>query len=134
MSVRVRYEILEITAARPLQVALASASSFAVGAAVPLLEMLATTPKHRMVLTVGLRPWCARRVRRPRGRLPALGLASDCSPPPRLGAAQTGVWQTRPPNPAREAVWRDQAQPVRGVPRAFLGTNVHANVAGCVRY
>jgi hypothetical protein len=30
--------------------------------------------------------------------------------------------------------WRsaaaDQAQPVRGVPRAFLGTSVHANVAG----
>jgi predicted Zn-dependent protease len=33
------------------------------------------------------------------------------------------------------AAWRsaaaDQAQPDRGVPRAFLGTSVHANVAGC---
>ena len=27
-----------------------------------------------------------------------------------------------------------QAQPVRGVPRAFLGTSVHANVAGCCWY
>ena len=36
------------------------------------------------------------------------------------------------------AAWRsaaaDQAQPVRGVPRAFLGTSVHANVAGCCWY
>ena len=28
----------------------------------------------------------------------------------------------------------DQPQPVRGVPRAFLGTSVHAKVAGCCRY
>jgi VIT1/CCC1 family predicted Fe2+/Mn2+ transporter len=53
-SVRVKYGISEITAARPLQAALASASSFAVGAAVPLLGMLADTPTHRIVLTVAL--------------------------------------------------------------------------------
>jgi VIT1/CCC1 family predicted Fe2+/Mn2+ transporter len=53
-SVRVKYGISEITAARPLQAALASASSFAVGAVVPLLGMLADTPTHRIVLTVAL--------------------------------------------------------------------------------
>ena len=51
-SVRVKYGISEMTAARPLQAALASASSFAVGAAMPLLGMLADTPTHRIVLTV----------------------------------------------------------------------------------
>jgi hypothetical protein len=36
-----------------------------------------------------------------------------------------------PPGEARRLI---QAQPVRGVPRAFLGTSVHANVAGCCWY
>lgn len=52
MNVWVKYGISESTAARPLQAALASASSFAVGAGVPLLGMLADTPTHRIVLAV----------------------------------------------------------------------------------
>jgi VIT1/CCC1 family predicted Fe2+/Mn2+ transporter len=53
-SVRVKYGLSEETAARPLQAALASAVSFVVGGAVPLLAMLARTPRHQAMLTVGL--------------------------------------------------------------------------------
>jgi VIT1/CCC1 family predicted Fe2+/Mn2+ transporter len=51
-NVRVKYGISERTAARPLQAALASAVSFAVGA--PLLGMLAHTPAARIQLTITL--------------------------------------------------------------------------------
>ncbi|PYM63358.1 MAG: hypothetical protein DMD79_08820, partial [Candidatus Rokuibacteriota bacterium] len=51
-NVRVKYGISDSTAARPLQAALASASSFAVGGTVPLLGMLADTPTHQLVLAV----------------------------------------------------------------------------------
>lgn len=53
-SVRVKYGISEALAARPLQAALASASSFAVGSIIPLLGMLAPTPSARIVWGVGL--------------------------------------------------------------------------------
>ncbi len=53
-NVRVKYGISERTAARPLQAALASAVSFAVGAIVPLLGMLAHTPAARIQLTITL--------------------------------------------------------------------------------
>ena len=43
-------------------------------------------------------------------------------------AAKDGVLRSSLPIPV------DQPQPVRGVPRAFLGTSVHAKVAGCCRY
>jgi VIT1/CCC1 family predicted Fe2+/Mn2+ transporter len=52
-SVRVKYGVSESTAARPLQAALASAASFAVGATVPLCGML-VTPPHRVLLAVVL--------------------------------------------------------------------------------
>jgi VIT1/CCC1 family predicted Fe2+/Mn2+ transporter len=42
----------ESTAARPLQAALASAISFAIGAIIPLLGMFAPTPAARIQLTV----------------------------------------------------------------------------------
>ena len=64
----------------------------------------------------------------------------SCDPPPRPPT-------TRPPTSTTKAsphyedraghgasdrsAAADQEQPVRGVPRAFLGTSVHANVAGC---
>ncbi len=53
-SVRVKYGITEALAARPLQAALASASSFALGSAVPLLGMLAPTLPLRIAWGVGL--------------------------------------------------------------------------------
>jgi len=53
-SVRVKYGITEALSARPLQAALASASSFAVGSAVPLLGMLAPTLPLRIAWGVGL--------------------------------------------------------------------------------
>jgi vacuolar iron transporter family protein len=53
-NVRIKYGISETTAARPLQAALASATSFAMGAAVPLLGMLAPTPTQRVVWAVAL--------------------------------------------------------------------------------
>jgi VIT1/CCC1 family predicted Fe2+/Mn2+ transporter len=53
-SVRVKYGITEALAARPLQAALASASSFAVGSVVPLLGMLAPTLPLRIAWGVGL--------------------------------------------------------------------------------
>jgi vacuolar iron transporter family protein len=52
--VRVKYGLTETTAARPLQAALASAVSFVLGGAIPLLAMLAPTPRHQALLTVGL--------------------------------------------------------------------------------
>lgn len=53
-NVRVKYGISESTAARPIQAALASAISFAVGAVIPLLGMVADTPASRIQLTVTL--------------------------------------------------------------------------------
>jgi VIT1/CCC1 family predicted Fe2+/Mn2+ transporter len=53
-SVRVKYGITEALAARPMQAALASASSFAAGSAVPLLGMLAPTLPLRIAWGVGL--------------------------------------------------------------------------------
>jgi VIT1/CCC1 family predicted Fe2+/Mn2+ transporter len=53
-SVRVKYGITEALAARPLQAALASATSFAVGSAIPLLGMLAPTLPLRIGWGVGL--------------------------------------------------------------------------------
>jgi VIT1/CCC1 family predicted Fe2+/Mn2+ transporter len=53
-SVRVKYGITEALAARPLQAALASATSFAVGSAVPLLGMLAPTLPQRIAWGVAL--------------------------------------------------------------------------------
>lgn len=50
-NVRVKYGLSESTAARPLQAALASAISFAIGAIIPLLGMFAPTPA-RIQLTV----------------------------------------------------------------------------------
>jgi VIT1/CCC1 family predicted Fe2+/Mn2+ transporter len=49
---RVKHGLTESTAARPLQAALASAASFAVGATAPLLGMLAPAPDHRVALVV----------------------------------------------------------------------------------
>jgi vacuolar iron transporter family protein len=51
-NLRVKYGITESTAARPLQAALASAASFAVGGTAPLLGMLAPAPEQRVVLAV----------------------------------------------------------------------------------
>jgi vacuolar iron transporter family protein len=51
-NIRVKYGITESTAARPLQAALASAASFAVGATIPLLGLAARTPAERMSLAV----------------------------------------------------------------------------------
>ena len=51
-TLRVRYGITEMTKARPLQAALASAASFSVGAVVPLLGLLAPTSEQRIVLAV----------------------------------------------------------------------------------
>jgi len=51
-NVRVKYGISENMAARPLQAAVASAISFAMGAIVPLLGMFAHTPAARIQLTV----------------------------------------------------------------------------------
>ena len=51
-NVRVKYGISESVAARPLQAALASAISFAIGAIIPLLGMFARTPAGRIQLTV----------------------------------------------------------------------------------
>lgn len=51
-NVRVKYGISESMAARPLQAALASAVSFAVGATIPLLGMIAKTSTSRIQLTV----------------------------------------------------------------------------------
>jgi VIT1/CCC1 family predicted Fe2+/Mn2+ transporter len=51
-NVRVKYGMSESTAARPLQAALASAISFAIGAIIPLLGMFARTPAARIQLTV----------------------------------------------------------------------------------
>jgi vacuolar iron transporter family protein len=51
-NVRVKYGISESTAAKPLQAALASAISFAIGATIPLLGMIADTPTSRIELTV----------------------------------------------------------------------------------
>jgi len=51
-NVRVKYGISESVAARPLQAALASAISFAIGAIIPLLGMFAHTPAGRIQLTV----------------------------------------------------------------------------------
>jgi hypothetical protein len=75
-------------------------------------------------------PALAVRLRSPCGEKPLAGIAESASG---KGAKRCleGAW---PQDPTREALERDQAQPVRGVPRAFLGTSVHANVAGCVRY
>lgn len=53
-NVRVKYGISELTAARPLQAALASAASFAMGSLVPMLGLCADTTLHRMVLAGGL--------------------------------------------------------------------------------
>ena len=46
----------------------------------------------------------------------------------RIRRSEDGVLRSSLPIPV------DQPQPVRGVPRAFLGTSVHAKVAGCCRY
>jgi len=51
-NVRVKYGISESTAARPLQAAIASAISFAIGAIIPLLGMFARTPAARIQLAV----------------------------------------------------------------------------------
>jgi len=51
-NLRVKYGITESTTARPLQAALASAASFAVGGTAPLLGLLATTPALRIELAV----------------------------------------------------------------------------------
>jgi VIT1/CCC1 family predicted Fe2+/Mn2+ transporter len=51
-NVRVKYGITEGTAARPVQAALASAASFAMGAAMPLLGLAAPAALTRMVLAV----------------------------------------------------------------------------------
>jgi len=53
-AVRVKYGISEATEARPLQAALASAASFAVGACGPLLGLLAGTALQRIAATVAL--------------------------------------------------------------------------------
>jgi vacuolar iron transporter family protein len=53
-SVRVKYGITEALSAKPLQAALASALSFAVGSSIPLLGMLASTPTSRIAWGVGL--------------------------------------------------------------------------------
>jgi VIT1/CCC1 family predicted Fe2+/Mn2+ transporter len=53
-SVRVKYGITEALAARPLQAALASALSFALGSSIPLLGMLASTPERRIAWGVSL--------------------------------------------------------------------------------
>lgn len=53
-NIRVKYGISEGTAARPLQAALASAASFAVGSAIPLVGLAADTPAHRIALAVAL--------------------------------------------------------------------------------
>jgi vacuolar iron transporter family protein len=50
---RVKFGITESTAARPLQAALASAAAFAVGAAAPLVGMLAGAPRRPVELAVG---------------------------------------------------------------------------------
>ena len=51
-NIRVKYGISESTAAKPFQAALASAISFAIGAMIPLLGMIANTPKSQIELTV----------------------------------------------------------------------------------
>jgi vacuolar iron transporter family protein len=53
-SVRVKYGITEALSARPLQAALASASSFALGSSIPLLGLLASTPTRKIVWGVVL--------------------------------------------------------------------------------
>jgi VIT1/CCC1 family predicted Fe2+/Mn2+ transporter len=53
-SVRVKYGITEALSARPLQAALASACSFALGSAIPLLGLLASTPARKIVWGVVL--------------------------------------------------------------------------------
>jgi VIT1/CCC1 family predicted Fe2+/Mn2+ transporter len=53
-NVRVKYGITEERAARPVQAALASAASFALGAAMPLLGLAAPEPRVRMILTVAI--------------------------------------------------------------------------------
>jgi hypothetical protein len=77
-----------------------------------VLEYQETT-RRRIVGSVGLwrRQVAWRRQRRPRRR------------------ASTALNGRAPAEEEVEAA--DQAQPVRRVPRAFLGTSVHANVAGC---
>jgi VIT1/CCC1 family predicted Fe2+/Mn2+ transporter len=50
--VRVKYGIMETTEARPLQASLASAVAFAVGGAVPLLGMLASSPLRQIGIGV----------------------------------------------------------------------------------
>ena len=52
-NIRVKYGISESTSARPLQAALASAASFAIGSVIPLLGLAAPTTAHRIALTVG---------------------------------------------------------------------------------
>jgi VIT1/CCC1 family predicted Fe2+/Mn2+ transporter len=51
-NLRVKYGITESTAARPLQAALASAASFAVGACAPLLGLTAPAAGQRVALAV----------------------------------------------------------------------------------
>jgi VIT1/CCC1 family predicted Fe2+/Mn2+ transporter len=53
-NVRVKYGISEMTEARPLQAALASAASFATGSLVPMLGLCADSTTHRMALAAGL--------------------------------------------------------------------------------
>src|SRR6185295_16626034 len=53
-NIRVKYGITEETSARPLQAALASAASFAAGAAIPLLGLAAPTPGARVGLAAVL--------------------------------------------------------------------------------
>lgn len=50
--IRVKYGITETTEARPLQASLASAVAFAVGGAIPLLGMLASSPRDQIVTGV----------------------------------------------------------------------------------
>jgi len=52
-SVRAKYGLSETTKARPLQAAVASAASFSVGGAVPLLGLLAPAADYHMPLAVG---------------------------------------------------------------------------------
>jgi vacuolar iron transporter family protein len=53
-SIRVKYGITEALSARPLQAAMASALSFALGSAIPLMGMFAPTPASRIVWGVAL--------------------------------------------------------------------------------
>jgi len=53
-NVRVKYGISEMTAARPLQAAFASAASFATGSLVPILGLVGHTTVDRMLLAGGL--------------------------------------------------------------------------------